>query len=60
MWNRIVRRAVLGVAVSASAVDKKKIDFVLGVDGDFKAAVSKAGSSGGSSISRFVFFVPDG
>ena len=60
MWNRIVLCAVLGVAVSASAVDKKKIDFVLGVDGDFKAAVSKAGSSGASASNRFVIFVPDG
>jgi pectin methylesterase-like acyl-CoA thioesterase len=60
MWNRIVLCAVLGVAASASAVDKKKIDFVLGVDGDFKAAVSKAGSSGASANNRFVIFVPDG
>lgn len=60
MWNRIFLCAVLGVAVSASAVDKKKIDFVLGVDGDFKAAVSKAGSSGASANNRFVIFVPDG
>ena len=52
--------STLAFAVSASAVDKKKIDFVLGVDGDFKAAVSKAGSSGASANNRFVIFVPDG
>ena len=51
---------VLALAVNASAVDKKKIDFVVGVDGDFKAAISKAGSSGASASNRFVIFLPDG
>ena len=60
MWNRIVLCAVLGVAVSASAVEKKKIDFVVGVDGDFKAAVAAASKSGASASNRFVIFVPDG
>ena len=58
--SKIFLCAALGLAVSASAVDKKKIDFVLGVDGNFKAAVSKAGSSGASASNRFVIFVPDG
>jgi len=59
-WMYKLLFATLALAASASAVDKKKIDFVLGVDGDFKAAVSKAGSSGASASNRFVIFVPDG
>ena len=59
-WTYKFLLTTLALAVSASAVDKKKIDFVLGVDGDFKAAVSKAGSSGASASNRFVIFVPDG
>lgn len=51
---------VMALAAGASAIEKKKIDFVVGVDGDFKAAISKAGSSGASSNNRFVIFVPDG
>ena len=47
----------LAFAVSASAVEKKKIDFVVGVDGDFKAAIAAASKSAGN---RFVIFVPDG
>ncbi|MBO6075723.1 MAG: pectin esterase [Fibrobacter sp.] len=50
----------LAFAVSASAVEKKKIDFVVGVDGDFKAAMSKAASSGASESNHFVIFFPDG
>ncbi len=59
-WTYKFLLATLALAASASAVDKKKIDFVLGVDGDFKAAISKAGSSGASASNRFVIFVPDG
>jgi len=51
---------VLALAAGASAIEKKKIDFVVGVDGDFKAAVTAAGKSGASSNNRFVIFVPDG
>ena len=50
----------LAMAISASAVEKKKIDFVVGVDGDFKAAMSKAASSGASESNHFVIFFPDG
>lgn len=50
----------MGVVISASAVEKKKIDFVVGVDGDFKAAMSKAASSGASESNHFVIFFPDG
>lgn len=42
-----------------SNVSKRKIDFVVGVDGDFKAAFSKAAASAGAS-KRFIIFVPDG
>ena len=48
---------MLAFAVGVSAVEKKKIDFVLGVDGDFKAAIAAASASAGN---RFVIFVPDG
>lgn len=60
MLNRAILCATLGLAVSASAVEKKKIDFVVGVDGDFKAAMSKAASSGASESNHFVIFFPDG
>ena len=50
----------LAMAISVSAVEKKKINFVLGVDGDFKAALAAAKSSGASESNRFVIFVPDG
>jgi len=39
------------------ALTRKKLDFVVGVDGDFKAAVSAAKAAGGK---RFVIFFPDG
>ena len=49
----------LGLAVCSSAVEKRKIDFVVGVDGDFKAAFAAA-SAGASASKQFVIFVPDG
>lgn len=58
--SKICLLATLGLAISASAVEKKKIDFVVGVDGDFKAAMSKAASSGASESNHFVIFFPDG
>ena len=58
--SKICLLATLGLAISASAVEKKKIDFVLGVDGDFKAAIAAANASGASANNRFVLFVPDG
>ena len=51
--------ATFGLAVSASAVEKKKLDFVVGVDGDFKAAMNAARSSGASASNPFVIFFPD-
>ena len=43
--GKIILGAAFAFTVSASAVEKKKIDFVVGVDGDFKAAVAAAGKS---------------
>lgn len=59
-WTSKFLLAMLAFTVSASAVEKKKIDFVVGVDGDFKAAVAAASKSGASASNRFVIFVPDG
>ena len=58
--NKFIICTTLALATTSFAVEKRKIDFVVGVDGDFKAAVSKAGSSGASASNRFVIFVPDG
>ena len=60
MLNKVLVCATLGLTITASAVEKKKIDFVLGVDGDFKAAIAAASASGASASNRFVLFVPDG
>ena len=48
------------LATSSFAVEKRKIDFVVGVDGDFKVALAAAGSSGASAAKQFVIFLPDG
>ena len=58
--GKIILGAAFAFTVSASAVEKKKIDFVVGVDGDFKAAIAAAGKSGASESNRFVIFFPDG
>ena len=52
--------ATLAFAGSAFAVTKHGFDFVLGVDGDFKAAIAKASASGASESKRFIIFVPNG
>lgn len=44
-------------SLATSAVTKGNFDFVVGVDGDFKAAKAAAESS---SKSRFIMFFPDG
>lgn len=49
-----------GFATDAFAVTKKKFDFVVGVDGDFKAAVAAAAAANPSESNRFVIFFPDG
>lgn len=43
----------------SQAVTKKKFDFVVGVDGDFKAAMTAAASNASTS-NRFYIFFPDG
>ena len=52
--------ATLAFAGSAFGITKHGFDFVLGVDGDFKAAIAKASSSGASESNRFILFVPNG
>ena len=42
------------------AVEKRQIDFVVGVDGDFKAALNAAQSSQATESNHFVIFFPDG
>lgn len=42
------------------AVEKRQIDFVVGVDGDFKAALNAAQSSKATESNHFVIFFPDG
>lgn len=44
---------------SAAAVQRKAFDFVVGVDGDFKAAMAAAASSAASG-KRFYLFFPNG
>ena len=41
-WTSKFLLATLAFTVSASAVEKRKIDFVVSVDGDFKAAMNAA------------------
>ncbi|MBR3073374.1 pectinesterase family protein [Fibrobacter sp.] len=52
--------ASLAVATSAFAIAKRGFDFVVGVDGDFKAAIAKAAASGASESKRFIIFLPNG
>lgn len=59
-WTSKFLLATLAFTVSASAVEKRKIDFVVGVDGDFKAAMNAAKSAGASESSHYVIFFPDG
>ncbi len=50
---------ILAAAVSGAAAARKKLDFVVGVDGDFKAAMAAA-AKGASAANRFILFFPDG
>lgn len=45
------------IKASSYSVTKRKFDFVVGVDGDFKTAMTKAAAS---SASRYYIFVPNG
>ncbi|MCQ2103293.1 MAG: pectinesterase family protein [Fibrobacter sp.] len=50
----------LVLATGTFAVEKRKFDFVVGVDGDFKAAIAAATAAKPSANNRFVIFFPDG
>ena len=52
--------ATFAVATNAFAIAKHGFDFVVGVDGDFKAAIAKASASGASESKRFIIFLPNG
>lgn len=49
-----------GFITDAFGITKKKFDFVVGVDGDFKAAAAAAAAAKPSENNRFVIFFPDG
>lgn len=49
-----------GLTLNSFAVEKRKFDFVVGVDGDFKAAMAAASAAAPSENNRFVIFFPDG
>src|SRR5574344_328422 len=60
--SRILFRSAIFVCAALQfsfGVTKKKYDFVVGVNGDFKAAMSAAAKSASSS-NRFYIFFPDG
>ncbi|MCF0216459.1 MAG: pectin esterase [Fibrobacteraceae bacterium] len=50
----------LASAVNVFAVTKKTFDFVVGFDGDFKAALAAASAKPGTEDSPFVIFFPNG
>jgi pectin methylesterase-like acyl-CoA thioesterase len=56
---RVVLAGILACAPGAFALTRQKFDFVVGVDGDFKAAMAAAAKAS-SSGKRFVMFFPDG
>ena len=60
MKMKVILCSSLVLAVTAFATEKKAIDFVVGVDGDFKAAMAAAGSASTSESNHFVIFFPDG
>ncbi len=49
-----------GFVTDAFGTTKKKFDFVVGVDGNFKAAIAAATAANPSASNRFVIFFPDG
>lgn len=59
-WNVMtILIALLSVVHSSMAITKKKYDFVVGVNGDFKAAMAAAATKASAS-NRFYIFFPDG
>ncbi|MCQ2055387.1 MAG: pectinesterase family protein [Fibrobacter sp.] len=59
-FSKVTLSLTLGALLfsNAFAITKKHFDFVVGVDGDFKAAIAKA--PGTSSNGHFLIFVPNG
>lgn len=51
---------ICGLALNSLAIEKKKFDFVVGIDGDFKAAMAAASAAKPSEQNRFVIFFPNG
>jgi pectin methylesterase-like acyl-CoA thioesterase len=61
LMRKVVQLAIItlmSTVISGYAVTKKAFDFVVGVNGDFKAAMSAATKA--SSSNRFVIFFPNG
>ena len=52
--------ASVAFAASSFAVEKGKVDFIVGVDGDFKAAMAAAAAAKPTESNRFIIFFPDG
>ncbi len=60
-YSKATLAGILTLALAANAaVTKRGFDFVVGKDGDFKAAMTKAAASGASESKRFIIFFPDG
>lgn len=60
-YSKATLTGILALALAANAaVTKRGFDFVVGKDGDFKAAMSKAAAANPSESKRFIIFFPDG
>lgn len=59
MVNKLIACSFCILATNTFAITKHGFDFVVGVDGDFKAAIAKASTSGASEEKRFIIFFPD-
>ena len=60
MKKKQILCSFLVLAVTAFAVEKKAIDFVVGVDGDFREAMAAASGASTSESDHFVIFFPEG
>lgn len=62
MMKHTVLTIFVSIAFTANsfAVEKNPIDFVVGVDGDFKAAMAAASAAKPTESNRFIIFFPDG
>lgn len=54
----IIAPLCLGLASTAMAVEKRKFDFVVGVDGDFKAAMAAASAASPQRIKTLCHILP--